>query len=346
MRGERSGSVLLAAALLLLAACGGDSGGPASSSPNDAATIPAEAGSGRARRGARRCGPDASDAGATDAAADAAPDAAPYEPPAVELPDPESDEPFFLSATGLYTDIAGKELAPDLLPFEPGVPAVERRRRQAALAAPARAATQHRQRATWTTGSSRSARSSARSSRATASGSRRGSSRAPARARATTGWARSCGTTTSRDARFVPDGRDERARHRRTTCPTVKNCCTCHDGEPGRVLGFSAVQQPRRRGRAARPSAVAPATKLPGDAAVAARARLPARQLRPLPQPERQRAARHGHEPAPRDRRRAPRGHGDLPQHDRRRAPVLRERAAGAARRRRATPSRAGCSSA
>ena len=45
------------------------------------------------------------------------------------------------------------------------------------------------------------------------------------------------------DARFVPDGaRDVRGTAHNV--PTVKNCFTCHDGDAGRVLGFSAVQLP------------------------------------------------------------------------------------------------------
>jgi hypothetical protein len=45
------------------------------------------------------------------------------------------------------------------------------------------------------------------------------------------------------DALFVPDGL-ENARGTAHDVPRVKNCFTCHDGEAGRVLGFSAVQQP------------------------------------------------------------------------------------------------------
>jgi hypothetical protein len=45
------------------------------------------------------------------------------------------------------------------------------------------------------------------------------------------------------DARFVPDGEAD-VRGTAHDVPTVKNCFPCHNGEPGRLLGFSAVQQP------------------------------------------------------------------------------------------------------
>ena len=121
--GERSGSVRFAAALLLLAACGGDPDEPDSHGPDDEDAAPSA--------DADVTEPDAAiDAGAMDASAvdaalqdaaaqDAAPGSGPYVPPAVHLPDPESDEPFFLSDTALYMDIESKTLAPDLRPFAP-----------------------------------------------------------------------------------------------------------------------------------------------------------------------------------------------------------------------------------
>lgn len=45
------------------------------------------------------------------------------------------------------------------------------------------------------------------------------------------------------DADFVPNGRrDARGSH---DVPSSAQCGTCHNGEPGRVLGLSAVQQPK-----------------------------------------------------------------------------------------------------
>ncbi|HMI93738.1 MAG TPA: hypothetical protein VK509_20330, partial [Polyangiales bacterium] len=42
-----------------------------------------------------------------------------WAPPLVVPPDPQSGEEFLLSQTGLYRDIAERELAPDLVAFEP-----------------------------------------------------------------------------------------------------------------------------------------------------------------------------------------------------------------------------------
>ncbi|HMJ14048.1 MAG TPA: hypothetical protein VK524_21670, partial [Polyangiaceae bacterium] len=45
------------------------------------------------------------------------------------------------------------------------------------------------------------------------------------------------------DALFVADGQ-QNVRATAHDVPTTKNCGTCHNGEPGRILGFSAVQRP------------------------------------------------------------------------------------------------------
>jgi hypothetical protein len=45
------------------------------------------------------------------------------------------------------------------------------------------------------------------------------------------------------DALFVPDG-VENARGTDHDVPEVRRCATCHRGDRGRILGFSAVQQP------------------------------------------------------------------------------------------------------
>jgi mono/diheme cytochrome c family protein len=46
------------------------------------------------------------------------------------------------------------------------------------------------------------------------------------------------------DARYVPDGQ-RNARGTDHDVPSSTQCGTCHNGEPGKLLGFSAVQQPR-----------------------------------------------------------------------------------------------------
>lgn len=50
-------------------------------------------------------------------------------------------------------------------------------------------------------------------------------------------------TADESDALFVPDGVPN-ARGTDHDVPSAAACWTCHSGEPGRVLGFSAVQQP------------------------------------------------------------------------------------------------------
>ena len=70
------------------------------------------------------------------------------------------------------------------------------------------------------------------------------------------------------DARFVPDGEPD-ARGSAHDVPKVKNCFTCHDGEAGRVLGFSAVQQPDVDA-ALLSEPPMPSFTVPGDATAAA----------------------------------------------------------------------------
>ncbi len=61
------------------------------------------------------------------------------------------------------------------------------------------------------------------------------------------------------DALFAPGGAIN-ARGTQHDVPPAAACATCHDGEPGRVLGFSAVQQPRA------PAALLTHPVPPGDA--------------------------------------------------------------------------------
>lgn len=261
--GDRSGSVRFAAALLLLAACGGDPDEPASTGSHAADAAPAtdaDVSESDAALDAGAMDASASDAVAPDAAA---PDAAPYEPPAVELPDPESDEPFFLSATGLYTDVEGKILAPDLRPFEPA----------------------HK---LWSDGADK--QRWMRLPRGTKIDSAdmdhwqfpvgamfwkefgKEGKRFETRLVARTGegpndyWMGAFAWLEDEsDARFVPMG-EKNVRGSDHDVPTVKNCFTCHNGEPGRVLGFSAVQQ--RAVPAMLLTVPAPAYAVPGEAEV------------------------------------------------------------------------------
>src|SRR6185312_6061383 len=45
------------------------------------------------------------------------------------------------------------------------------------------------------------------------------------------------------DAAFMSNG-DKDVRNTDHDIPEVKRCRTCHNGEPGRILGYSALQQP------------------------------------------------------------------------------------------------------
>ena len=63
--------------------------------------------------------PSTRDSGSDDRDAAAAAGGKPYRPPAVDFPDAKSAREFLLSETGLYLDMATKELAPDLIEYEP-----------------------------------------------------------------------------------------------------------------------------------------------------------------------------------------------------------------------------------
>jgi hypothetical protein len=67
-----------------------------------------------------------------------------------------------------------------------------------------------------------------------------------------------------REARYVPDG-ERNVRGTDHDIPSSTQCGTCHNGEPGKLLGFSAMQQPHVPGELLthpRPQPVTP----PGDA--------------------------------------------------------------------------------
>lgn len=160
-------------------------------------------------------------------------------PPLVTWPDPDAGERFMLSETGLYRSIADDELAPDLIAFEPA-------------------------HALWSDGSTKrrwlrlppdsSIDSSDMDHWQMPVGSvffkefTRDGVRVETRAIARTGPERfdywmgafvwnEAGT----DAEFRPDG-EENARGTSHDVPTTTQCGTCHNGEAGRALGFSALQ--------------------------------------------------------------------------------------------------------
>jgi hypothetical protein len=154
---------------------------------------------------------------------------------------PSAAEPFWLSSTGLYRDLAAKQLAPELLEFEPAFAlwsdgAVKRRWLR--LPAASRIDTSSMDHWQFPVGSVLWKEFSLEGRRL------------ETRVLARTGpeprdtWMGAfVWNEDESDARFVPDGeRDVRG----TThdVPSAKQCGTCHNGEAGRVLGFSAVQQP------------------------------------------------------------------------------------------------------
>lgn len=224
----------------LMAMSCSDAASGSADAASDAAAMHAGDGGGSADAAARF---DAGlDAGVDAAAADGggAPDAAaPWQPPDPKLPDLKHPGDYYLSQTGLYRDIADKTLAPDLLEFTP-------------------------QHVLWADGADK-----------------RRFIRVPAGQQIDTGdmdhWIFPVGTMLFKefslagkrletrlvvrtgtgdtdywmgaflwnddesDAKLAVDGADN-VLGTEHDVPASKRCYTCHDGVPGRILGFSAVQ--------------------------------------------------------------------------------------------------------
>ena len=161
------------------------------------------------------------------------------------LPAAGDARPFMLSALGMYQDIASKRLAPDLIAFEPKFPlwsdGAEKRRW---LRLPLGTRIDNGDMDHW-----RFPVGSVLFKEFAQAG-----KRIETRVIARTGsgeddyWMGAfVWSEDERDARFVPDG-VENARGTSHDVPGDKACGTCHRGEPGRVLGFSAVQLPGEHG--------------------------------------------------------------------------------------------------
>jgi hypothetical protein len=168
-------------------------------------------------------------------------DAGVWTPPVVAYPDGDAGAPFALSQTGLYRDIAEKRIAPDLLPFEPAFALwsdAADKRRWLRLPPGTLIDTSDADHWQFPVGAMLFKEFS------------KDGKRLETRLVARTGagpnqyfmgaflW-----NDDESDALFVPEGQRD-ARGTAHDVPTAKNCGTCHNGEPGRVLGFSAVQQP------------------------------------------------------------------------------------------------------
>jgi len=165
--------------------------------------------------------------------------AADWSAPRVTPPEPGSSAPFFLSQTGLYRDIANKVLAPDLLAYTPRYELWSDgadKQRWLRLPADARVDSQDVDHWQFPVGT-QLFKEFARDGR-----------RLETRLIMRTGpgardyfmgafvW-----DDAESDARFAPDGELD-VRGTEHDVPRTKLCFTCHDGEAGRVLGFSALQ--------------------------------------------------------------------------------------------------------
>lgn len=189
------------------------------------------------------CGDAASDGGIADGgnAADGGAHDAGYEPPVVMPPEPDAGVEFWLSETGLYRDIAHKVLAPDLIAFEPTYKLWSDgadKRRWLRLPEGKRIDTREMDHwifpvgtMVWKEFSLDGKRLETRLIMRTGRGPHDFFMGAFA-------W-----NDDESDARFVPMGAQD-VRGTDHDLPESKQCLLCHDGEPGRILGFSAVQQP------------------------------------------------------------------------------------------------------
>lgn len=159
--------------------------------------------------------------------------------PVVSWPDPETEKPFMLSQTGLYRDMVREQLAPDLIAFEPAHPlwsdgSTKRRWVRIPKGSPIDTSDMdHWQMPVGTVFFKEFSRDGVR---------------VETRAIARTGPERfdywmgafvwnEAGT----DAQFRPAG-ETNARGTQHDVPTTTQCGTCHNGEAGRALGFSALQ--------------------------------------------------------------------------------------------------------
>jgi len=178
--------------------------------------------------------------GAVAAATDAA-STEPYLPPNVTFPSARATRPFMLSEVGLYRDIVAKTLAPDLISYDPlyGLWS-DGADKQRYLRLPPGARIDNSDADHWQfpVGA------------VLFKEFRRGAKRLETRVLARTGagprdyffgafvW-RDDGS----DAELSWDGASNVGQSTHDV-PSVTQCGTCHNGEPGRVLGLSAVQTP------------------------------------------------------------------------------------------------------
>ena len=164
-----------------------------------------------------------------------------YVPPVVTPPAADDTTPFLLSQTGLYIDIQSKQLAPDLIAFSPRfVLWSDGAQKQRWLRLPAGTTIDTSDMDHWqfpvgtivfkefaVDGKRIETRMIMRTGEADTD-----------YFMGAFAW-----NDDESDALFVRDGQDN-ARDTPHDIPQARQCLTCHDGEAGRILGFSAVQQP------------------------------------------------------------------------------------------------------
>jgi hypothetical protein len=183
------------------------------------------------------------DAGLDELAPDAATDAPPaaYVPPSVAFPTEPPARPFLLSQVGLYVDLAHERLAPDLLSYEPrGALWSDGAEKGRYLRLPRGAQIDNTDDDHWQFPVGSVLFKEFRSE----------GKRLETRVIARTGagprdyfFGAFVWRDDESDAELRWDGATD-VRQTAHDVPSAKQCGTCHNGEPGRVLGFSAVQTP------------------------------------------------------------------------------------------------------
>lgn len=184
--------------------------------------------------------PSTRDSGSDDRDAAAAAGGKPFEPPVVKFPDAKSTREFRLSETGLYLDMATKELAPDLIEFEPTYKLWSdgaEKRRWLRLPPGTKVDTSDMDHWVFPIGTMLF--------KEFALDGKKLETRLVARLGPEPddyfmGAFRWNGDES--DAVFLRDGEND-VRGTDHDVPEVKRCFTCHNGDLGRVLGYSAVQQ-------------------------------------------------------------------------------------------------------
>jgi hypothetical protein len=176
---------------------------------------------------------------ASAAAACADDPGAAFDPLAVDWPAPDAPRAFYLSEVGLYADLASERLAAGVEPFSPAFPLwsdAAVKRRWVRLPPDARIDTSDMDRWQLPIGTMFFKEFT------------RDGVRVETRVIVRLGPRREdywmgafIWLPDGSDARFTPDGLDD-ARGTQHDVPPVKRCWTCHNGEPGHGLGFSALQ--------------------------------------------------------------------------------------------------------